>query len=432
MKYFACFCALFLVSVWSVGAQSIEDARRLYAAGKYAEALPLFEGIAASAAKKAEAWKPEAYRALGHIYYISYEFEKSAAAYKQVRSADAAQLAERSARAARMLAHCEDIQLIDSVVVDKESFLAAYLLSSESGRLERRNGTVVYENPLRDKRYFAAEKAGRGKRLYSEIRLQNEWTDRKEIEIPADSLDNNDFPFALSDGLTIYYASDNQASIGGYDLFITRYNLNNDTWLVPSQMGMPFNSIANDYMLAIDEENGVGYFATDRFQEAGRVVIYTFIPNEEVVPLEVSSDRALIRRAKITSIRASWKTGADYRALLEQVRESVGNEAKPVHDFAFVIDDGRVYHAIGDFRADAAKQTFLQWQETKVLMGQQERELDALRAEYAGANAGKRRGLAADILRRETRLESLYALYEVLEKNVRSFELRVLNDNQLN
>lgn len=387
----------------------------------------MFEAITQSTVKKTEALKPEAYRRLGHIYYVSYEFEKSAAAYKHSGTADA--VAERSERAARMLSHCEDVQLIDSVVVDKSSFVDAYLLSPESGRLEAHNGAVVYENPLHNQRYFATGKAGQGKRLYSEIRLQNEWTERKEIRLPADSLDNNDYPFALSDGLTLYYASDQQTSIGGYDLFVTRYNLNSDTWLAPSQMGMPFNSIANDYMLAIDEEHHLGYFATDRFQPEGKVVIYTFIPNDTFVPLEAVSDRTLIRRAQITSIRNSWKAGTDYSARLDAIHQSIRNEQPgPAPDFTFVIDDHTIYHALDDFKADAAKHAFLKWQETKTLMTQQETELDALRKTYAAVDAGRKRQLSTDILSKEIRLESLYALYEMLEKNTRSFERRVLDE----
>ncbi|MDR0542501.1 MAG: hypothetical protein LBH19_09880 [Dysgonamonadaceae bacterium] len=431
MKYFISFCVLFFFT-WNVQAQSIEEAQKLYAEGKYAEARLLFENIVKSTAKKTAAMKPEAWRSLGHIYYLSYEFEKSAEAYRQAGSADVVPLMERSERAARMLSRCEDIQLIDSVIIDKKSFLDAYWLSSESGRLENRNGTVVYENPLRDKRYFAAEKAGQGKRLYSEIRLQNEWTDRKEINVPVDSLDDNNYPFALPDGLTVYYASDNPSSIGGYDLFITRYNLNNDTWLAPNQMGMPFNSIANDYMLAIDEENHIGYFATDRFQPEGKVIVYTFIPNEEFTSVEIANERELIRRARITSIRDTWKPNANYRAQLEKIRQSIRNEQiRPAHDFVFIIDDHTIYYTIRDFRTDAAKQAFLKSQETKVSIEQMEKELDALRLEYSKSDTRKKQNMSADILSKETRLENLYAHYKLLEKNARNFEIRSIGHSQI-
>ena len=67
--------------------------------------------------------------------------------------------------------------------------------------------------------------------------------------------------------------------LGGYDIFVTRYNTNTDTYLVPENVGMPFNSPYNDYMYVIDEYNNLGWFASDRFQPEGKVCIYVFIPN---------------------------------------------------------------------------------------------------------------------------------------------------------
>ena len=49
----------------------------------------------------------------------------------------------------------------------------------------------------------------------------------------------------MADGVTIYYASDGEG-LGGYDIFVTRYNTNTDTYLVPENVGMPFNSPYND------------------------------------------------------------------------------------------------------------------------------------------------------------------------------------------
>ena len=64
---------------------------------------------------------------------------------------------------------------------------------------------------------------------------------------------NADYPYVLTDGITIYYASDGPGSMGGYDIFVTRYNTNTDSYLMPENVGMPFNSPYNDYMYVIDE-----------------------------------------------------------------------------------------------------------------------------------------------------------------------------------
>jgi hypothetical protein len=60
------------------------------------------------------------------------------------------------------------------------------------------------------------------------------------------------YPFVLSDGLTIYFSTTGHQSFGGYDIFVTRYNLTNDSYLAPNQMNMPFNSPFNDYLMVVD------------------------------------------------------------------------------------------------------------------------------------------------------------------------------------
>ncbi len=95
--------------------------------------------------------------------------------------------------------------------------------------------------------------------LYSRIRLLDGWSEPE----PLTSLNeqgNVNYPFLMSDGITLYYASDGEGSLGGYDIFVTRYDSENSNYLRPDNIGMPFNSPANDYMYAIDESNNIGWF----------------------------------------------------------------------------------------------------------------------------------------------------------------------------
>jgi hypothetical protein len=469
IKYFACFYLTFLFFVTNIQAQSIDDARKLYLESKYSEALPLFEKFVKTSPKNAsynqwyghcllETGNPEkaeeflqfaaskkiieAYGSLGKMYYLLYKFDRSVKAYTQYaellakEKKTAASLAvkpllQRSERAARMLSHCEDVRIIDSIIVNKKLFLGAYLLSNESGSLETDNNRIVYENPLKNKRYFADKKEANGVyRLYSEVKIQDKWGDRKEIDLASDSLANDNYPFVLQDGLTMYYASTSNTSIGGYDLFITRYNLNNDTYLTPGQMGMPFNSIANDYMMAIDEINNIGYFATDRFQPEDKVIIYTFIPNEEIISLNTTQEEEIISRAKIVSIRDSWKPDVDYKAYLEQARNNILKERmKTKKDFFFVINDNTVYYTLNDFKNDAAKQAFQKAKELKQLIDNLEKELDGLRLEYARSNQDKKRNLRMNILSKEERFDNLLIQYEQITTNARNLEIKFITRN---
>jgi hypothetical protein len=469
IKYFAFFYVTFLFFIPNIQAQSVEDARKLYLEGKYAEVLPVFEKLVKSSPKNAsynqwygncllETGNPEkaevflqlaaskkimeAHASLGKMYYLLYKFEQSVQAYtqylellvKEKRIAESQKvdsLRQRSEEAARMLSHCEDIQIIDSIIVDKNTFLNAYSLSKESGSLENNKNRIAYENPLKSKRYFADKKEDGCYRLYSEIKLQNKWSDKKELNLASDSLAHDNYPFVLQDGLTMYFASTRGASsIGGYDLYVTRYNLNSDTYLTPSQLGMPFNSIANDYMMAIDEINNIGYFATDRFQPENQVIIYTFIPNEEIISLSADNKGELISRAKIVSIQNTWKPDINYKAYLEQVKNSILKEnTKATRDFSFAINDNIVYYALNDFKNDAAKQTFIKAEELKKVIENLEKELDHLRLEYAGSNNNKKRSLQSGILSKEEHLYSLLNQYEQITMNVRNLEIKFIIRN---
>ena len=115
--------------------------------------------------------------------------------------------------------------------------------------------------------------------ILSRNKLLDKWSDGSLLPGSINEAMNADYPYVLTDGITIYYASDGPGSMGGYDIFVTRYNTNTDSYLMPENVGMPFNSPYNDYMYVIDEFNDLGWFASDRYQPEGKVCIYVFIPN---------------------------------------------------------------------------------------------------------------------------------------------------------
>ena len=137
--------------------------------------------------------------------------------------------------------------------------------------------STVYKNQKGDKIYYAHSTDGDRYCLFTQSMLMDEWGDEKQLPMNINSNDDDNYPFVLSDGATIYYSSKGNGSIGGYDLFVTRYNINSDTYLAPEQLGMPFNSPYNDYMMVFDEVKGLGWFVSDRFQPEGKACVYLFI-----------------------------------------------------------------------------------------------------------------------------------------------------------
>lgn len=144
--------------------------------------------------------------------------------------------------------------------------------------------------------------------LYSRIKLINNWSDPEPLNT-LNEQGNVNYPYLMADGVTLYYASDGEGSLGGYDIFVTRYDSESSSYLRPDNIGMPFNSPANDYMYVIDELNNLGWFASDRYQPEDKVCIYVFVPNETkvVYDYENTDPTTLKEAASLRSIRTTWK-----------------------------------------------------------------------------------------------------------------------------
>ena len=396
-------------------AQTLEEANQLFAGKKYLEAAGM--------------------------YFKLYHFKKAIDSYQMQineliknKKPNEAELIKplivKAEKMVRMLTRCENIQIIDSIIVDKNNFLQTYFLGEETGAFEQIKSTIIYENQLKDKRYFGKKNENGFLRIFSQVKIKDSWSEEKQLNLTSDDNADDNYPFVMPDGLTIYYASTGNGSIGGYDLFVSRYNLNNDTYLTPNQMGMPFNSIFNDYMLVIDEVHDIGYFASDRFQPEDRVVIYTFIPNNEIIPLNIEDEQELRNRALITSIRDTWLPDANYQNKLAKMRADIEKERNKVKkDFIFVINDILVYHTLADFESDAAKNSFLKSKEMEENIRSLENQLDSQRKAFAEGNSAQKQSLKPAILANEQRLETLYQSHKKLIVETRNTEIKYLRIN---
>lgn len=133
-------------------------------------------------------------------------------------------------------------------------------------------------------------------------------------------------------------------------------NINSDTYLAPEQLGMPFNSPYNDYMMVFDEVKGLGWFVSDRFQPEGKACVYLFIPNPEHKRVESEDIEVKRARAAITAIRDSWKESSDYADLIRLSHTEIPyGEKKIEKDFEFIIGNNIVYYKLDDINSPEAK-----------------------------------------------------------------------------
>ena len=182
--------------------------------------------------------------------------------------------------------------------------------------------------------------------------------------------------------MTLYFANDGENSIGGLDIFITRRD--GDGFLQPTNIGLPYNSPYNDYLLAIDEEKGIGWWATDRNRIPDMVTVYVFIPSDMRVNYPVDSEN-LAERALITSYRDTWEDGKDYSGLIALARKgsaSDNGDLQATPQFALSVPGRGTLTSLQDFRNTRARGLAKQWLDLRSQLDRKKTELAALRERY--------------------------------------------------
>jgi len=74
---------------------------------------------------------------------------------------------------------------------------------------------------------------------------ENGWLKPENLGPIINTKYNEEAPFILPDGVTLYFSSQGHENMGGYDMFFT--NLTEDGfWQTPTNLGYPINSPGND------------------------------------------------------------------------------------------------------------------------------------------------------------------------------------------
>lgn len=331
----------------------------------------------------------------------------------------------------------EQVTFIDSLVLPKQQVLQQIKLSQECGAImsyadffkaKGGNDCTLFRNELGNRIVYSEANEKGHLRLKDRSLIGGEWSMERQLAgFEEEEEDNLNFPFMLTDGITMYYAAECEESIGGYDIFMTRYDADNGQFLAPENIGMPFNSPANDYLLVIDEYQQLGWFVTDRNQPADTVCLYTFIPTEtrRIYNENEFGAKKLASFARISSIKDTWKDMNAVNAAkkrLAEARQGKKNETKN-RDFTFVINDYKTCYTISDFKDPLAQQKAKIWLETQKEYEAKSKELASLRARYATMTEVQRVQIAPQIRLTESAFERLAADKLALEKEIRRIEL---------
>ena len=341
----------------------------------------------------------------------------------------------------------QQITIIDSIVTDKDQLLSQLLLSDETGRIlsssafwGKGDSTTVFVNEMGNKAYFSQPDDSLKQQLCTSDLLGGEWSKPQLLNGISEGISETAYPFMLADGLTFYFAGKGEESIGGYDIFMTRYDAHNNSFLKPENIGMPFNSEANDYLFAIDEYAHIGYFVSDRRQPEGKACLYIFIPQSSRKTYDpiVYTPAEIRGFADISSIADTWGNGeersaalARYQAISINNMKATNTDAQPddntVASLELVINDAHTYSSARDFRSREAAVLYKQLIEARQQLCLLNEQLEKSRSFYPQAAGAEKKTLQREMLQAEAEVTKLYSRIGTLEKEARNAEIKVIN-----
>lgn len=134
-----------------------------------------------------------------------------------------------------------------------------------------------------DTLYFASDREGGfgGFDIYYSLRIDETWGIHQNLGSTVNTPYNDEFPSISTDGKTLYFASEGHNSMGGYDIFITKYNTASNDWGQPKNFGYPINTTYDDFNISLTEGGRYGYVAQIRKDGEGEYDIYKAIFEEK-------------------------------------------------------------------------------------------------------------------------------------------------------
>jgi len=336
-----------------------------------------------------------------------------------------------------MTDNTQRIMFIDSIVVNKTQFLQHYHLSSEAGKIARYQDffktkqqprSYVFMNEIGNKLYLSLESADSTINLYTSELTDNSWSRPLALRGINDDKQFKEVntPFMMGDGQTLYFAAKGGDGLGGYDIYVTRYDDEDNQFLRPANIGMPFNSEANDYMYAIDEYNHLGWFVTDRNQPEDSVCIYIFEPSQtrKKYKAEGLTSEEIATYARIDRISDTWTDSLAFNAAIQrlQLARHPKSKMRPASEMRFVINDNVIYTRQTDFKAPDNQQRYKQLTKLNNRYNRLLTTLDKARQYYSKASQDERAEIGPEILASEQEQHKLYVEIHELEKTIRNAE----------
>lgn len=158
----------------------------------------------------------------------------------------------------------KDYNIYIAAVRDKSRFNAPEIMNPNiNTKSNETNAYILISGSIM---YFASDKPGGygGKDIYMAEKMPNgEWGRPYNLGPQVNTAMDDDFPFVLDDGLTLYFSSKGHSSMGGFDIFVTTLS-DEGVWSTPDNLGYPINTTSDDTGFMLSKDGSRGFYSSAR------------------------------------------------------------------------------------------------------------------------------------------------------------------------
>lgn len=378
----------------------------------------------------------------GRAAQLGYEFQQALDFYN--RYVKFGKNKELLARAETYINQCEasiplsskifDIKVVGRFITTKDNLLQYYDLSRDAGTLIVNgdffesgvdpNG-ILYRTERKDAIYFTMQGDDKRANLYKMEQLIDGWGEEGEIS-ELNSEADDIMPFVMTDGNTIYFASNREGGMGGYDIYKSTYDPDSRKFAEPVNLGVPFNSPQDDYLFVADEFKNVAWFASNRKTDCDSVEVFEIVWDNSVVRNMAMSSQEIKDAAALIPDPAAGGASTSKRPFTADKRIAQRAEV-----FRFIINDTLTYTDWDKFRSNEAKLEYEKAYNLRTLKDSLSNIMAQYRYVFSNTNSERERDEAVNkIIKIE---KDAYSLDEQIENHqikARLIEIGYLKDNK--
>ena len=241
----------------------------------------------------------------------------------------------------------------------KQDFFLYYPLADRSWKLY--GDEWVYMPEDERSLYFSSVSDSTGRHIvFSEI------SDSLTCSMPQPLFGNDVadeiYPMLSADRKSITFSAIRSDGVGGYDLYESVWNDLDSCWTSPVNLGFPYSSPANDYLLVNTDDGRYTFFASDR--NCPKDSVYVYVLEYEFVPAQENVNDALRLKAIMDLNPDSAREGAELSSAIP--------ENTHTQEYMRKMDEVRILRA----RLDSAVTHLEQMRETYAMSDEVEQRQD--------------------------------------------------------